>query len=52
MNHLLNYIDVRGPWPIYFCGGRAYVLAGVYDRGISVEAARILLGLDREEVRS
>ena len=46
MNYPLNYIDVRSTWPIYFCGGHAFILVGC-PRGISVEEARIRVGLDQ-----
>jgi hypothetical protein len=34
-----EYIDVRGPWPIYFVGMRAYKLHGIL-RSVTIEQAR------------
>ena len=48
MSKIEGYIDVRGPWPIYFVGFKAYKLVGAI-RSISVDQARSMLGLDREE---
>ena len=44
MSKINGYIDVRGPWPIYFVGFRAYILTGC-PRDITVDQARSFLGL-------
>ena len=44
MSKINGYIDVRGPWPIYFVGFRAYILTHC-PRGITVSDARRILGL-------
>lgn len=34
-----QYIDVRGPWPVYFDGMKAYEMRG-QDRSLTVEQAK------------
>ena len=41
---MLNYIDVRGPNPIYFCGHLAYILQNA-PRNITIADARRILRL-------
>ena len=41
---MVDYIDVRGPWPLFVRGMIVIELTG-QDRGITVEEARKLLGL-------
>jgi hypothetical protein len=42
-DRMMEYIDVRGPWPVYVCGVYAVELQG-QSRDITVDAARKLLG--------
>lgn len=37
-----EYIDVRGPWPIFFQGFNAYTLEG-FSRNVTVEQAKTYL---------
>ena len=37
---MLEYVDVRGPWPVYIRGFVAVVLEGCIEQSISLEVAR------------
>lgn len=48
----MEHVDVRGPWPIYVNGSRAYKLEGC-DRNITIEQARkVVEGIEEAQERA
>ena len=40
-----EYIDVRGPWPVFFSGMVAIVLEGCHQRDINVIEAKLWMAV-------